>query len=480
MDKRDVTVGTGSELIDTLKDIVGAANVLTEPVGQAPFLGDWLGKYRGEAAAVVRPGTTQEVADVMAACAAARVPVVPQGGNTSMSGGATPDASGRAVVLSLQRMNRIRALDPIGQTIAVDAGVVLAKVQEAAEEAGFFFPLSLGAEGSCTIGGNLAANAGGVAVLRYGVMRELTLGVEAVLPDGRIWNGMKALRKDNTGYALRDLFIGSEGTLGIITGAVLKLFPRPTARATAFAAVVDATSALRLLGVIRVHCGDRLTAFEFLTGETLAMIQRQIADVRIPFAQLPPAGVLIELSDIDDEMALSKRLERALGTAMEEALVADAVIAQDRAQANAMWRLRESVSQALVREGKAIKHDISVPVAEIADFVAAADLAVAAALPGIRPMVFGHLGDGNLHYNLMRPLAMNDAEFVAQSAVLTRIVHDETCRRHGSISAEHGIGQLRVDEMTVCKAPLELELMRALKQLLDPDGLMNPGKLLPA
>lgn len=473
-------VSGGSGLIGRLTEIVGAANVLTDPHEQASFLSDWLGKYRGTAVAVVRPGTTQEVADVMAACAAARVPVVPQGGHTSMSGGATPDASGQAVVLSLVRMNRIRAFDPVGQTIAVDAGVVLARVQDAAQAAGFFFPLSLGAEGSCTIGGNLASNAGGVAVLRYGVMRELTLGVEVVLPDGRIWNGMKALRKDNTGYALRDLFIGSEGTLGIITGAVLKLFPQPTARATAFVAVPDVGSALRLLGVIRKYCGDRLTAFEFLTGATLAMIERQIDDVRMPLGQIPPAGVLIELSDIDEEMALSARLERALGAAMDDALVTDAVVAQDNAQAKAIWRLRESVSQALVREGKAIKHDISVPVAEIADFVAAADLAVAEALPGIRPMVFGHLGDGNLHYNLMRPLAMTDEAFVAQGALLTRIVHDETSRRDGSISAEHGIGQLRVGEMTVCKAPIELELMQALKRLLDPDGLMNPGKLLPA
>lgn len=472
--------GTSSELIDRLKEIVDAANVLTDPHDQAPFLSDWLGKYRGTAVAVVRPGTTQEVADVMAACAAARVPVVPQGGHTSMSGGATPDASGQAVVISLVRMNRIRAFDPIGQTIAVDAGVVLAKVQDAAQDAGFFFPLSLGAEGSCTIGGNLAANAGGVAVLRYGVMRELTLGVEVVLPDGRIWNGMRALRKDNTGYALRDLFIGSEGTLGIITGAVLKVFPRPLARATAFVAVADVSSALALLGIVRKHCGDRLTAFEFLTGQTLAMIQRQIDDVRVPLGTMPAAGILIELSDIDDEMALSARLERALGAAMDDASITDAVIAQDLTQAKAFWRMRESVSQALVREGKAIKHDISVPVAAIADFVAAADLAVAGAMPGIRPMVFGHLGDGNLHYNLMRPLAMTDEAFVAQGAMLTRIVHDETSRRDGSISAEHGIGQLRVDEMPVCKAPLELELMQALKRLLDPDGLMNPGKLLPA
>lgn len=473
-------MGAETGLIETLNAIVGSANVLTAPDDQASYLGDWLGKYRGRAAAVVRPGTTQEVARVMEACTAARVAVVPQGGNTSMSGGATPDGSGHAVVLSLARMNSIRALDTIGETIVVDAGAVLANIQKAAREAGLFFPLSLGAEGSCTIGGNLATNAGGVAVLRYGVMRELTLGLEVVLPDGRIWNGLKALRKDNTGYALRDLFIGSEGTLGIITGAVLKLFPRPTARATAFAAVADTASALQLLSRVRGHCGDRLTAFEFLTGETLAMIQRQIADVRLPLATMPAAAVLIELSDIDDETALSARLERLLGTAMEHDLIVDAAIAQDATQASAFWRLRESVSQALVREGKAIKHDISVPVAEISDFVAAADVAVATALPGVRPMVFGHLGDGNLHYNLLRPLAMTDAEFAAHGPALTRIVHDETCRRNGSISAEHGIGQLRVDEMPVCKAPLEIELMQALKRVLDPDGLMNPGKLLPA
>ncbi|MGC2779816.1 MAG: FAD-binding oxidoreductase [Bradyrhizobium sp.] len=465
-----------TKLITTLQAIVGAPHVLIAPEDQAPHVRDWLGKYQGAAMAVVRPASTEEVAAVMAACAEARVAVVPQGGHTSLSGGATPEASGQAIVLSLSRMNRIRAVDPIGQTIVVDTGVVLAKVQDAAREAGLLFPLSLGSEGSCTVGGNFAANAGGVAVLRYGVMRELTLGLGVVLPDGRIWDGLRALRKDNTGYALRDLFIGSEGTLGIITGAVLKLFPQPTARATAFVAVADVRAALQLLRLARARCGDRLTAFEFLTSATLDMILRQMPDTRLPFAGLPDAAVLIELSDVGDESALTARLEAALADAMAEGL---ALVAQHGTQAKTFWRVRESVSEALVREGKALKHDVAVPVAKIADFVDVMDATVTAALPGIRPMVFGHLGDGNLHYNLMRPLDISEAEFYGHGPRITRLVHDEITRCRGSIGAEHGIGQLRTAEMPLCKPPLELELMRQLKGALDPHGLMNPGKLLP-
>lgn len=469
-----------TDLIARLAGIVGEKNVLLDPEAQAPFLTDWLGKYQGAAAAVVRPGSTEQVAAVLALCAERKVPVVPQGGNTSMSGGATPDVSGRAVVLSLTRMNRIRNVDPLGNTMTVDAGVVLAKVQEAAKAAGRFFPLSLGAEGSCTIGGNLAANAGGVAVLRYGTMRELTLGLEVVLPDGRIWDGLTALRKDNTGYALRDLFIGSEGTLGVITAAVLKLFPQPLARATAFVAVRDTEAALALLSSVRARCGDRLTAFEFMTGDCLSLILRQISDARLPLSEPPPAAVLIELTDADDETALTARLEAALMAAAEAEILLDAAIAQDGTQAKAFWRIREGVSEALVREGKAAKHDVSVPVAAMADFVTAADAAVAAALPGVRPIVFGHLGDGNLHYNLLPPIGLGEHDFAVHAPELTRLVHDETRRRRGSISAEHGIGQLRVSEMPRCKAPIELELMRSIKALLDPDGLLNPGKLLPA
>ncbi len=468
-----------SELLEQLARIVGDSHVLVDEGDKAPFLRDWLGKYNGAAMAVVRPGSATEVAAVLAACRSAGVPVVPQGGNTSMSGGATPDATGRAVVLSLSRMNRIRDIDPVGNTITVDAGVVLAAVQAAAREAGLLFPLSLGAEGSCTIGGNLAANAGGVAVLRYGTMRELTLGLEVVLPDGRIWDGLRALRKDNTGYSLRDLFIGSEGTLGVITGAVLKLFPEPKVRATALISVHDTAKALASLAVIRDRCGDRLTAFEFMTGACLSLVLRHIADARLPFREVPGAAVLVELSDTDDGAALNARLEAALVEAAEAGLVIDAAIAQDLSQAKAFWRVREGISEALVREGKAAKHDVSVPVARMADFIVAADAAVAAAAPSVRHIVFGHLGDGNLHYNLLKGDSMSEAEFAAMAPELTRLVHDETVRCRGSISAEHGIGQLRIADMPRYKAPLELELMRSLKQVIDPAGLLNPGKLLP-
>lgn len=466
-----------SALAAALAEIVGARHVLTGEAAQ-PFLVDWLGKYRGAATAVVRPASTEEVSRVVAACAAARAPIVPQGGRTSLSGGATPDASGRAVALSLARLNRIRAVDPVGDTMTVEAGVVLAAAQQAARDAGRFFPMSLGAEGSCTIGGNLAANAGGVAVLRYGVMRELTLGLEVVLPDGRVWDGLRALRKDNSGYALRDLFIGSEGTLGVVTAAVLRLFPQPRARVTAFVALPGLEAALALLQIVRGACADRVTAFEFLTRETVALILRHTPGLRAPFADIPAASVLVELSDVDDEAALRARLETALARALEQGVARDAVVAADLAQAKAFWRLRESVSEALLREGKAAKHDVSTPVAQMARFVAAADAAVARVAPGARPIVFGHLGDGNLHYNVLAPPG-GEEDFAAQAPALTRAVHEETLRLRGSISAEHGVGQLRAGEMTLCKSPLDLELMRAIKQAFDPLGLMNPGKLLP-
>ena len=466
-----------SALVEALAQIVGARHVLTGEAAQ-PYLVDWLGKYRGAAAAVVRPGSTREVARVVAACAAARAPIVPQGGATSLSGGATPDCSGRAVVLSLRRLNRIREIDCVGDTMTVEAGVVLAAAQEAARGAGRFFPMSLGAEGSCTIGGNLAANAGGVAVLRYGVMRELTLGLEVVLPDGRIWDGLRALRKDNSGYDLRDLFIGSEGPLGVVTAAVLRLFPQPRARATAFVALPGLEAALELLQIVRGACADRVTAFEFLTRETMALILRHTPGLRAPFADIPPASVLVELSDVDDEPALRARLEAALARAMEAGVAHDAVLAADLAQAKAFWRLRESVSEALVREGKAAKHDVSTPVAAMARFVAAADAAVARVAPGARPIVFGHLGDGNLHYNVLAAPG-GEEDFAARAPALTRAVHEETLRLRGSISAEHGVGQLRAGEMALCKSPLDLDLMRAIKTAFDPLGLMNPGKLLP-
>lgn len=466
-------------LVEELAGIVGTGHVLTAADEQQPYVTDWLGKYRGSALAVVRPGSTQEVCAVLAACDRAGAVVVPQGGHTSLSGGGTPDGSGKAVVLSLTRMNRIREIDPVGNTITVDAGCVLARVQEAARQAGRLFPLSLGAEGSCTIGGNLAANAGGVAVLRYGTMRELTLGLEVVLPDGRLWDGLKALRKDNSGYALRDLFIGSEGTLGVITGAVLKLFPEPRAKATAFVAVPTLEAALGLLSMVRERCGDRLTAFEFMTDVCLDLVMRHVADARGPFSAMPAAAVLVELSDTDGEAALGERLEGTLVDAVGAGLAQDAVVAQDGTQARAFWRLREGISEALVRAGKAAKHDISVPVAQMAAFVREAEAAVEESAPGARPVVFGHLGDGNLHYNVLRPEAASEEAFAAAVPTLTRRVHELVVRYRGSISAEHGIGQLRVGEMPGCKTPLELELMGALKTLFDPQWRFNPGKLLP-
>ncbi|KNY24479.1 FAD-binding oxidoreductase [Methylobacterium sp. ARG-1] len=465
------------DLFAALESIVGPENVLRGS-DKDPFLIDWLGKYRGDARAVVRPADTAEVASIVEQCSSRSIPIVPQGGNTSLSGGATPDRSGEAIVLSLARLNKVRSVDPVGNTIAVDAGTILSNVQAAAAAAGRYFPMSLGAEGSCTIGGNLSANAGGVAVLRYGTMRELTLGLEVVLADGRVWDGMTALQKDNTGYSLRDLFIGSEGTLGIITGAVLKLFPSPAARATAFASVSGPKEALSLLSAVRSSCGDRLTAFEFMTSECVDLVRRHVADARMPFDAAQTAVVLIELSDIDSEPGLTSRLEDSLAAAIEAGLVLDAVVAQDRSQAKAFWRLREGISEALVREGGAAKHDVSLPVAAMADFVGAADVAVSCACPGVRPIVFGHLGDGNLHYNLLAPLGMSKEDFAARCAGLSRLVHDETTVRRGSISAEHGVGQLRAAELVRCKPSLDLELMQALKATLDPRRIFNPGKLL--
>lgn len=458
--------------------IVGASFVIAEPAEQEPYVIDWLHKYRGSARAIIRPGSTEEVAAVVRLCREARIAIVPQGGNTGMAGGATPDLAGEQIVLNLGRLNRIRDVDAIANTITAEAGCVLAAIQEAARGAGRYFPLSLGAEGSCTIGGNLATNAGGVAVLRYGNMRELTLGLEVVLPDGRIWDGLRSLRKDNTGYDLRDLFIGSEGTLGIVTGAVLKLFALPTARASAMVALHAPADALPLLSHMRERCGDRLTAFEFMTEACLDLVIRHIDGASLPFGKIPRAVALIELSDTGETREMLEKLEHTLGDAFEAGLVADAAIAQNEQQVKAFWRLREGISEAQLREGKTIKHDISIPIGRMMAFAEEANAAVEKAFPGIRFIVFGHLGDGNLHYNLMRAPSMTDAEFVGLTPQVNRIVHDIVHAYRGSISAEHGIGQLRRDELAVYKSPIELGLMRDIKKLLDPAGILNPGKLL--
>jgi FAD/FMN-containing dehydrogenase len=463
-------------LLTEIEAAVGATNLLVAEADKQRYLRDWLGKYSGAARAVVRPKTAQEAADVLAICRKHGVPVVPQGGNTGMSGGATPDGSADAILLSLERMRAIRAVDTIGNTMTVEAGMILADVQRTAMEAGRLFPLSLGAEGSCTIGGNLATNAGGIAVLRYGTMRDLALGLEVALADGRVWNGLSALYKDNTGYSLRNLFIGSEGTLGVITAAVLKLFPLPQARAVAVAAVAGLEPALELLAHVRDRCGDRLVAFEYMSGASVDLVLDHVEGVRLPLAQRPAGLVLVELADMHDDIGLRAQLEGTLGAALESGLAEDAAVAQDMGQATDFWRPREAISEALVRAGKALKHDVSVPVAQMAAFAReAAATADASPLP-TRPIVFGHLGDGNLHYNLL-PQA-DAAPGVA--AELTRRLHDVVARFGGSISAEHGIGQLRIGELARLKPALDLELMQGLKRLLDPSNILNPGKLLPA
>ena len=462
-------------ILAQIEAAVGAANVLTGGAEKQRYLHDWLGKYHGAAQAVVRPKTTREVADVLAICRSHATPVVPQGGNTGMSGGATPDGSGTAVVLSLERMKAVRAVDPIGNTMTVEAGAVLADVQQAARDADRFFPLSLGAQGSCTVGGNLATNAGGVAVLRYGTMRDLTLGLEVALADGRVWNGLSSLYKDNTGYSLRNLFLGSEGTLGVITAAVVKLFPLPHARAVAVVAVDGLAPALELLAGIRARCGDRLVAFEFMSGDSVDLVLEYVEGVRLPLAQRPPALVLIELSDTNDDAGLRTHLEESLAAALQNGLAKDAVVAQDIAQAIGFWRLRDAISEALAGAGRSLKHDVSVPVAHIAEFAREAAATVRSSPLPVRPIIFGHLGDGNLHYNLL-PNGVADP---LAAAGLTHRLHDVVARFGGSISAEHGIGQLRVDELARLKPALDLEIMRGLKRLLDPSNILNPGKLLP-
>ena len=466
------------ELNARLRAIVGAANVLDGDTDMAPFLSDWRGRYHGRARAVVRPRDTAEVAAVVAACAQAGVAMVPQGGNTGLCGGATPLADGAAVVINLARLDRVRALDPDNDTLTVEAGCTLAAVQEAAQAAGRLFPLSLASEGSCLIGGNLSTNAGGVQVLRYGNTRDLVLGLEVVLPDGRVWDGLRGLRKDNTGYDLKQLFIGAEGTLGIVTAAVLKLFPAIRTRATAWVAVADPRAAVRLLGLLRAACGDRVSAFEIVGRTALGLVLRHIPGARDPLAGAPAWTVLVELSDPAVDAPLEAQLEAVLGEAVAQGLASDAAVAASVAQARALWALREDISEAQRIEGVSIKHDVSVPVSRIPEFLERAGAALAARWPDIRVVAFGHIGDGNLHYNLSKALADDNATFIARTAEVNGIVHDLVCELGGSISAEHGLGQLKREEVLRYKPALEMELMRRVKQAFDPAGLMNPGKVL--
>lgn len=468
---------TAADLIGQLAGIVGGAHVLIDAPDTAPYLTDWRGRYRGAAHCVVCPGTAVEVAAVVKACAAARAPMVPQGGNTGLCGGATPDEKGSAVVVSLSRLNRVRGVDRANRTLTVEAGRTLAEVQADAEAVGCLFPLSLAAEGSCQIGGNLSTNAGGVQVLRYGNARDLVLGLEVVLPDGSLWDGLRALRKDNTGYDLKQLFIGAEGTLGIITAAVLKLFPLPISRVTAWINVADPTSAVELLNDAQAIFDARLTAFELVSEPALDVVLRHVPNTRRP-AQAAPWYVLCELSDVVDSAELTAMCERWLASACARNLVTDAVLAQSETQARNLWHLRESISEAQKIEGLSVKHDVSLPVSKIPEFLASAGDALAQAIAGVRVVAFGHMGDGNLHYNLSCIEREENARLIARQLEANRIVHDLVHAMNGSISAEHGLGQLKREEIRRYKSPVEMALMASIKDALDPQGLMNPGKVL--
>jgi FAD/FMN-containing dehydrogenase len=467
-----------NELIEQLRRSVGAGQVLVDGDLTA-FEQDWRKRSRGKALAVVRPGSTSEVAQVVRACAAAGVAIVPQGGNTGLVVGSTPDESGTQVLLSLQRLNAVRAIDAANLTITVEAGCVLQRVQEAAEDAGFLFPLSLAAEGSCTIGGNLATNAGGTQVLRYGNSRDLCLGLEVVSPQGEVWDGLTGLRKDNTGYDLRDLFIGSEGTLGIITAATLKLYPLPAARLTAWAAVPSLQEAVRLLGLAQRQLGSGLTGFEVMGQFALGLVARHFPQLRVPLYQQAPFCVLLEKSDEESEAHARDQFERLLERAIEEGCVVDAVVAENLSQANQLWHVRESIPLAQAEEGLNIKHDISVPVSRIPDFCRDTDAALQRLIPGVRLVNFGHLGDGNLHYNVQAPEHGDPAGFLEQwEDQVNTLVYDSVQRFDGSISAEHGVGSLKLDKLERHKSPVALQMMRAIKRALDPQNLLNPGRVL--
>jgi len=470
-----------SKLLDTLRQIVGAPNVLTEGDLSA-YEQDWRRRSHGKALAVVRPASTAEVAAVVKACAETATSVIPQGGNTGLSVGSTPDTSGTQVVLSLQRMQAVRSIDRDNLTLTVEAGCILQNVQQAAANAGLLFPLSLAAEGSCTIGGNLGTNAGGTQVVRYGNSRELCLGLEVVTPQGEIWDGLKGLRKDNTGYDLRDLFIGSEGTLGVITAATLKLFPQPAARLTAWAAVPSMEAAVRLLGLSHQQLGAGLTGFEVMGQFALSLVVRHMPQLRVPFADLAeaPYCVLLENSDSESEEHARGRFEALLEMAFEDGCVLDAVVAESIAQAKGLWHVRESIPLAQAEEGLNIKHDISIAASRIPAFVEYADALLQAEIPGVRLVNFGHLGDGNLHYNVQAPAEGDPKAFLReQEARVNDLVYEAVAKFGGSFSAEHGVGALKVDKLQQYQSPVALGMMRAIKQALDPLGIMNPGCVLP-
>jgi FAD/FMN-containing dehydrogenase len=465
-------------LLDQFAAALGKQYVLTDQQDKAPYLTDWRRRYTGKALAVLLPKTTDEVSHIVKLCAASNVAIVPQGGHTGFCGGATPDSSGQQIILNLKRMNQIREIDVANQTITLEAGCILQTIQESAAAQDFLFPLSLGAEGSCMIGGNLATNAGGTNVLRYGNTRDLCLGLEVVTAQGEIWNGMKGLRKDNTGYDLRDLFIGSEGTLGIITAAVMKLYPLPISQWTTLVATKDIASTIALLNLFQKRATSLLTGFEMMTQESLALNEKHFPQMANPLPGNPPLTVLIELSDHESEEHVRKLLETVLEEAFLANLINDAIIASNLSQANVFWQMREHITLAQAEEGANLKHDITIPLSLLDTFIQETDALMRASYPGVRIINFGHLGDGNLHYNIAPPPGSDPNSFnLANEKAIHELVYAQVERCQGSISAEHGVGQLKLDGLRAHKGAVAHDLMKTLKRALDPQNILNPHKV---
>jgi len=465
-------------LIQKIQKVVGPKGIITSEHDMAAYLCEWRDKYIGKALCVVLPKTTEEVSKIVKLCSDSKTAIVPQGGNTSLVGGSIPFDTGDEVVISLRRMNSVRQIDKQGGTLTVEAGCILANLQQTATENGFMFPLRIGSEGSCQIGGNISTNAGGVQVLHYGNTREQVLGLEVVLPNGEIWDGLTSLRKDNTGYDLKQLFIGGEGTLGIITAAVVKMYPKPKYQQIAMIALPSVNAAIDFLGLAREMSGDQVTAIELIPRIAIDLVVKNVPNFTDPMPAKYDWQILVELSSSATE-DLKGLMEAILETGFEQEIVLDAIVPTSDTQQNRLWALREEISGAQKPEGGSIKHDISVPIAKIPEFIESTDAALQKVIPGFRPVTFGHIGDGNLHYNPLQPVGADRDEFLGKWEEVSRIVHDITHRLRGSISAEHGIGRMKKNELTHYKSEVELKLMRQVKLAFDPQGIMNPGKMLP-
>ena len=466
------------KLVEQFIAIVGAKNALVDDDLIAPYLIEQRGLYHGRSQLVLRPSSTLEVSEILKLAYETATPIVPQGGNTGLVGAQQPDESAKSVIVSLERLNRIRSIDVQGNLALVEAGVILQNLQEAADKAGRFFPLSLGSEGSCQIGGNLSSNAGGTGVLAYGNSRELCLGLEVVLPDGRILDDLRFVKKDNSGYDLKDLFVGAEGTLGIITAAVMKLFPKPNGKSVAYAGMVSPSKALELLSLAQKKAGAMLTGFELIAGIGMQMTLDYAPSMRAPLNGNHNWYVLLDISSSHSDAEANNIMEEILGAAVEHGIIEDATIAQSLTQQNQFWRLREDMSPAQKLQGGSIKHDISVPIASIPDFISEAGEIVQSIAPGARIVCFGHMGDGNLHYNVSQPIGADKQTYLSLWSEMNHRIHTLVMRYHGSFSAEHGIGQLKRNELVSFKSPVALSLMRAIKQSFDPKNIMNPGKML--